>query len=276
MMQLPALSLAALLLGAATYTGEIEKWRADREAGLKKPDSWLSLTGLFWLKEGANRAGSDPSSRVLLPEGAPRFFGTLIREGRTVRFQPADGEARVLKSDKDGDPDILETGSVSLYVIERGDQVGVRMKDRNSPYLRDFTGLRWYPVDEAWRIEARWLPYAQPKQMTFEAQAGGAQRMISPGYAEFEKKGRKFRMIAVDEGDQLWFIFRDRTAGKTTYAAARFLYAAKPRNGSVVLDFNKAYNPPCVFTPYATCPLPPPENRLPIAVEAGEMMYEGH
>jgi hypothetical protein len=179
-----------------------------------------------------------------------------------------------LKTDKAGGPDIFEIGRLKLHVIERGSKLGVRIRDKESPARLSFRGLRWFPVREAWKVRARFIP--QPREMVFDAQAGDRQHMSSPGYVEWERNGRKFRLTPVIDAGQLWFIFRDKTAGKTTYGAARFLYADLPEDGWVTLDFNKAYNPPCVFTPYATCPLPPPENRLDIAVHAGELMYPGN
>jgi uncharacterized protein len=152
--------------------------------------------------------------------------------------------------------------------------LGVRIKDPESDARRNFKGLHWYPVRPEWKVRARLV--SAPKKIAFEAQAGGKQEMTSPGYVEWEHEGNKLRLTPVTEGDQLWFIFRDKTAGVTTYPAARFLYADAAKDGIVTVDFNRAYNPPCVFTPYATCPLPPPENRLNISVEAGEKMYASH
>ena len=148
------------------------------------------------------------------------------------------------------------------------------MKDPRSAARVHFRGLQWFPVKDEWKVRARFVP--QPKKMLFDAQAGDRQEYMSPGYVEWERNGQTLRLTPVTEDNQLFFVFRDATSGKSTYAAARFLDTDPPKDGFVVLDFNKAYNPPCVFTPYATCPLPPPENRLKVAVEAGERMYSGH
>jgi uncharacterized protein (DUF1684 family) len=181
-----------------------------------------------------------------------------------------------LHDDTTGNPSVVEVAGVKLTVIHRGKRYGVRLKDNNSEYRRNFQGLTWYPPSKDWVISAIFTPHSGPRTVVFDSLTGDKQEMTSPGVAEFERGGRKHRLTPVLEDGKLFFIFRDRTAGKTTYPAARFLYADPPVDGRVILDFNKAYNPPCVFTPYATCPLPPPENRLPIAVEAGELMYKGH
>jgi uncharacterized protein (DUF1684 family) len=268
--------LALLSPVSAEYRKSIEKWRTDRETRLKAEDGWLTLVGLFWLEEGRNTVGSAQSSTVALPPGFPARAGVLERKGEAVTWKPATGDPRPLMSDKQGKPDILEIGRLRLHVIARGAKVGVRMKDNDSEYRRNFAGLKWFPVREDWRVTAKFVPFSVPRKKLFDAQAGDKQEMLVPGYAEFEHGGRTFRLTPALEGDQLFFIFRDKTAGKTTYPAARFLYSDMPKNGRVELDFNKAYNPPCVFTPYATCPLPPPENRMNIPVEAGELMYAGH
>jgi uncharacterized protein (DUF1684 family) len=266
---------------AADFQSEIAAWRADREARLKAPDGWLSLVGLSWLKEGGNIAGSAPDARVQLPAKAPAQAGVFTLRGDTIEFTAAPGvqaifngkpaRSALLRPDSE---DMLDVAGVKLLAIKRGRGYGIRVKDSDSPFRRSFTTLRWYPPKRDWVIQAKFVPYPQPRKIQFEATAGGKQDVISRGYVEFMRAGRNLRLAPVDEEGRLFFIFRDRAAGKTTYPAARFLYADAAKNGIVTLDFNKAYNPPCVFTPYSTCPLPPPENRLPIPVEAGEMMYE--
>jgi hypothetical protein len=185
-----------------------------------------------------------------------------------------------LRPDSTGSPDVLEMGALSLTVIERGGRLGIRLKDRNSPVRKAFTGLRWFEIDEDYRVEARWVSHPQPKPVKVPNVLGQTEAMPSPGYAEFTLGGKSVRLDGVLEdphAEQLFFILRDRTSGKETYGAGRFLYADLPQGGKVVLDFNKAYNPPCAFTPYATCPLPPPQNWMPVRVEAGELAYgKGH
>ena len=263
--------LAAMLLPADDYQAEVERWRAQRQVRLRMPDGWLSLIGLFWLKEGPNPAGSKENSAIQLPPGLPERAGTFVKSAKTVTWQPADNSAkRTLRPDS---TDVVKIGRVTLSLINRSGRLAIRVRDPESPARRNFKGLDWFPVDPAWRIQGRFVP--APKPVTFAATAGGPQKRQSPGYVEFRYKGQKLRLTPVTEDNELFWVFRDRTAGKTTYPAARFLYTDPPRNGVVILDFNKAYNPPCVFTPYATCPLPPPENRLPIEIEAGEKLYRG-
>jgi len=276
--------VVALLLAAPGTGGNVERWRAEREARLRADDGWLSLTGLFWLQQGENRIGSAPGSRVELPSGFPAAAGVLIRRGNAVHLRPVAGADVLLngkktggadlRTDKTSSPDILQVGRLRLHLIERGSKLGVRMKDPRSAARVHFRGLQWFPVKDEWKVRARFV--SQPKKMFFDAQAGDRQEYMSPGYVEWERNGQTLRLTPVTEDGQLFFVFRDATSGKSTYAAARFLDTDPPKDGFVVLDFNKAYNPPCVFTPYATCPLPPPENRLKVAVEAGERMYSGH
>jgi len=185
---------------------------------------------------------------------------------------------RVLRSDQSSRPDVVELGPVSFYVIKRGDRYGVRVKDRNSRARREFAGLRWYEVKEGYRVEAKWVSYPHPRPIQVPNVLGEVAAMPSPGYAEFELDGQRVRLDGVLEDPtslDLFFILRDETSGKETYGAGRFLYSELPKQGRVVLDFNKAYNPPCAFTAYATCPLPPKQNWLPVKVEAGEMAYRG-
>jgi uncharacterized protein (DUF1684 family) len=249
--------LAGLLLAAAGPGEPLVEWRAHREEALRAPDGWLSLAGLDWLREGSN------SIRGV----------EFILHGDTVTAK-LDGVTRVLKPDT---PDHVARGSLQYFVIKRGDRYGIRLKDANSKYRSGFTGLAYFPASDAWRITARFV--AQPRQIPILNVLGQTEPMECPGYAEFTVAGRKLRLYPVLEtpgARQLFFIFRDLTSGKETYAASRFLYSDLPVNGTVVLDFNEAYNPPCAFTPYATCPLPPSENRLPVRVTAGELKYGAH
>jgi uncharacterized protein (DUF1684 family) len=291
---LAVLVLAAGLLAPGVadeaYRAEVEEWRAQREARLRSDSGWLTLAGLFWLEEGPNRFGTDPSGDIVLPEGsAPAHAGTFVFEKGQTALRLASGvEGRVggrtvagphlMKPDTTGRPDVLQIGALSLYVIERGDRYGIRVKDKNSPARRDFRGLEWFDVDETWRIEARWASYPTPRPLKVPNVLGEVTAMPSPGRAEFEIDGQVLHLDGVLEDPtsvSLFFILRDQTSGKQTYGSGRFLYADLPKKGRIVLDFNKAYSPPCAFTAYATCPLPPRQNWLPVAIEAGEKDYEG-
>ena len=248
----------------------VEEFRAAREQSLKAPYGWLSVAGLFWLKPGENRIGSAPDSDIVLPARAPAHAGTVTLRNGAGHYQPVTGSAVSLKPNS---ADAITIGTLKLLLIERGGMLGMRLKDNDSQIRQSFTHLSWFPYREDWVIKARYVPYDKPHELLFDAQAGGKQKMTAPGYVEFQRNGATYRLTPVLDGEGWEFVFRDKTAGKTTYAAARFLDTEPAKDGYVTLDFNRAYNPPCVFTPYATCPLPPPENRLSIAVEAGEMMY---
>jgi uncharacterized protein len=281
------LTLAAVIASAANYRQSIESWRKDRETRLKAPDSWLSLAGLFWLHEGDNTVGSDAASDIALPAGrVPAQIGKFVfRSGRT-RFQIAAGaEATLngrpvrdalLKSDADGSPDVLRCADLSMTVIQRGTRFGIRLRDPRARTRTEFKGLHWYPVDERYRVVAKWTAYDPPRSLSVPSVLGYSEVQPAPGFAEFELDGHKYRLDPMLEAGALFFVFRDRTALGSTYGAGRFLDAELPKDGRVVLDFNKSYNPPCAFTPYATCPLPPKQNRLTVAIEAGELRYGNH
>ena len=294
-----ALAAAILVAGLGgparadeAYRAEVQKWRADRETRLRADGGWLTLAGLFWLKEGPNRFGTDPAGDIVLPEGSAQAkagvfelkgdqVSVTLLPGASGRIgaKPVSGTV-TLRADTSGSPDVLEMGTLSLSVIERGGKLGIRLKDKNSPIRKGFTGLKWFEIDEAYRVEARWVSYPQPKPVKVPNVLGQSEAMPSPGYAEFTLNGKPVRLDGVLEdphAEQLFFILRDQTSSKETYGAGRFLYSDLPKAGKVVLDFNKAYNPPCAFTPFATCPLPPPQNWMPVRVEAGEMAYgKGH
>jgi uncharacterized protein len=264
------LSASLLVLAADPgYFRGIEQYRTQREASLKQDDGWLSVVGLFRLKEGENRVGRGEPNEIALPSAAPEHLGKItFSDGKAVYY--AEGApAKELKPNVD----IIRIGRISFFVIRRGVEYFIRVKDNDSQIRRDFTGLKWFPIDPSWNITAKFTPYDQPRTMMFDSQNAVKQPMESPGYATFTRDGKEYRLEPVWEGRELFFIFRDATSNKSTYGAARFLYAAPAKDGTVTLDFNKAINPPCAFTPFATCPLPPPQNRLPLAITAGEKKY---
>jgi uncharacterized protein (DUF1684 family) len=283
---------ATLSAADAEYRVAIAKWRAEREARLTGETGWLTVAGLSWLKEGENRLGAEPGSEVALPdESAPARAGVVELKDRRVRVRLAPGvQASLggkpvrgtveLRADTSGTPDVLQLGRLSLLVIERGGRLAIRLRDRESAARKSFRGLSWYDVDERWRVEARFVPYDPPKEIKVPNVLGRSEPMPSPGRAEFVIDGRPVSLDGVLESPdapEIFFIFRDRTSGVETYGAGRFLYAPRPVAGRLMLDFNKAYNPPCAFTAFATCPLPPPQNALPVPVRAGEKAYAaGH
>lgn len=292
-----ALAVVAASLGMGvggradeSYRAGVEEWRAQRESRLKADGGWLTVAGLSWLQPGDNAFGTGPDVRVPLPPGsAPPVAGVFKVEGRQTTVELAAGVqasmggqpvagSTVLRPDS-GDVVELAGGDVTLQVIERGDRLGIRLKDKNAAARREFTGCRWFEVNERYKVEARWVSHPQPRPLKVPNVLGQTESMPSPGYAEFVLAGKKVRLDGVLEdprSTQLWFILRDQTSGKETYPAGRFLYADLPKAGKIVLDFNKSYNPPCAFTEYATCPLPPPQNWMPVRVEAGELNYGKH
>jgi uncharacterized protein (DUF1684 family) len=257
----------------ASYTDEIRAWHDRRIASLKREYGWLSLVALDWLTEGRNEISS---------------IGTLTLKNGTMSLQTAPcADARiggkplssgVLKTDADqGGPDRVEVGSRAFIVIKRGDRYALRIWDSNAEARKQFTGVDCFAISRAWRIEARWEVYDAPKRIKVASVIPGYVEEYSvPGVAVFSVAGREYRLEPVAEpgARQLFFIFGDKTNGKETYGSGRFLYTDFAKDGNVLLDFNKAINPPCAFTPYATCPLPPRSNRLDLRVEAGEMKFD--
>ncbi|MGH9409726.1 MAG: DUF1684 domain-containing protein [Vicinamibacterales bacterium] len=283
--------LVASVLGAtgpAEYRHEIEKYRADRLAELTAPDGWLAVAGLFWLHDGANVAGSDPSSAVRLPARARPTIGSFARANKPVTFiadPPATvsaGGRRVTAfsfEPEKGERSAVVTSGVTMFIIRRGDRFGVRMLDPESDARRHFSGLKYFPLHPSYRVSATFVPYSTPKRIPIINVLGMTVPMESPGYVEFTLLGKRCRLDPVYEDskrENLFFLFKDPTSGTETYGAGRFLHAPLPVEGRVDLDFNRAYNPPCAFTAFATCPLPPRQNALPLRIEAGERKYQEH
>ncbi len=271
------------------YVKEIEEWQQRRVTNLTKPDGWLSLIGLFWLKVGENRFGSSSDNPVRFPaEKAPAVMGSFTLQNDRVRVtilnnlpvlhQGEPVQTMEMQNDLSENPTILSYGSLSWLVIKRGDKYGIRLRDSESENIKNFKELDYFPIDPGWKIQARFEPYSPAKKISIPNVLGTESEEICPGALVFEKNGQRFRLDPiVEENATQWFIiFSDETNGKETYGAGRFLYADPPdQNGITFLDFNKAYNPPCAFTPYATCPLPPEQNHLNLMVTAGEKKYQG-
>ncbi len=284
MRRLPALLLALLAVSCvkeaakpvtadnSAHEKEIRAWQTNRVERLKKEDSWLTLVGLDWLKEGENPA---PAGTVSLAGGKTTFNP---KEDATIDGKPVSGSVPLLADADEGGPTIVKTGTKQFNVIKRGDRFALRIRDSRAPTRLNFAGLEYFPIDPKWRVEARLEAYHPPKQIPITDVTGMTSNNISPGALVFEVDGKEYRLDPiVEEGsDDFFIIFKDETSKDATYPAGRYLYAKKPgADGKVIVDFNRAYNPPCVFTPYATCPLPPPQNRLAVRVEAGEKKYAG-
>lgn len=262
------------------HVADVESWKQRREESLRKPYGWLSLVGLFWLEPGENRIGSSIDNDIILKAG-PARWGVISVDGDTVRFKAHSEVVKVsgelvadveLIADVDGEPNIVTAGSTQFYLIKRG-SYALRVKDSQSPVLVNFAGLDYYPVDESWRIEGKFIPAKEGEVIQISNVLGQLEGSKLAGTVEFERGDRTYRLAALDEDDRLFFLFADRTNGSGTYGAGRFIYTELPKDGRVIIDFNKAYNPPCAFTDYSTCPLPPPQNRLPVEVLAGEKEY---
>jgi len=283
------LALAASMAVADTgpYRGQIEDWRRHRVERLTAPTGWLSLVGLEWLKEGENTLGSAPDNSIVQANW-PAHLGTITLEhGEAAITLAAGAQATVdgqrkaqsaLRDDSNSkqDPTVIASGTVTFYVIKRGDLHGLRIKDSEAPTRRNFVGFDYFDIDPSWRIEAKWEAYDPPHEVDEPNVLGQIEKVVVPGAAVFEHGGKNYRVEPVIEvpGDtDLFLVFSDRTSGKETYGAGRFVYTEPPRDGKVIIDFNKAYNPPCVFTPYATCALPTAQNRLDARVTAGEKKY---
>jgi uncharacterized protein (DUF1684 family) len=286
--------LLAIVLGIlngaraqTNYVTTIEKWRGDQETNLKKETGWLTVTGLFWLKEGINTVGVGDDFDVRLTDNfKKKKFGEIdFRNGAAVLKVEGDDDAQSdgkrittniqLVSDEKGKPTEIRTGSQSFYLIKREERFGIRLKDSQSKARLAFKGLHWFPIDESYKVTARFEAFPEPKEVMVPNVLGGKFKMKSPGNLRFTLKGKECSLQPVEEEDgTLFIIFGDKSNLNETYKSGRFLYADKPANGEAVLDFNKAENPPCAFTPFATCPLPPPGNSLDVEIKAGEKRYD--
>jgi hypothetical protein len=282
----------------AGWANELAAWRTQHAADLQKPDGWLALAGLVWLEPGDNSVGSASDNKVRLPASGPAHVGILQVEGSTVSLRPPAGaggfpeglqidgkpaQAQELHTRPDNDigNPRMTSGSLNFYVVKRGERFGLRIKDAKAPTLVGFHGLKWYPPNEHYRVTAKWIPYNPQKTISLATLIGTTYSAPVPGAAEFQLDGKSYRLEPVTDDDnpgQLFFILKDSTSATTTYGACRFLYTALPpggldKPGELVLDFNHLENPPCAYTPFATCPLPPPGNRLAIGLPVGELRY---
>lgn len=287
-------AVSAHLVDDEEYRKSLEKWRQEREDRLKADEGWLTVAGLFFLNEGENRFGSSPLNDIVLPEGAPPEIGAFEYRGGKLTAKIKD-DVTVLQH---GNPvkvaefkvgvaqDALVVDGLTMWMHYSGDRHAIRVRDKNSPLRESFTGCKWFPIDEKYRVTGRFMPYAKPKPVRFPNILGDYEAYDALGLVEFTLDGQKYQMEGVGSGPanarRLFFVFRDLTSGKDSYPAARFLYADMPkqgdpstplRAGEVVLDFNQAQNPPCAFNPYTTCPLPPEQNRLRVRIPAGEKNY---
>jgi uncharacterized protein (DUF1684 family) len=278
-----------------TWRASLLTWRADLAKQLQQPNGWLTLIGLEWLKLGDNTFGSAPGNNLVVRAPTAAYLGAVQLNDTSLQLLPphggypkgllVDGQVpaspQLLGADDSEHPSKITTGTVTITVIHRGERYGLRIKDSKATARVQFHGLRWYPPNEAYRVQAKWIPYNPPHRVAVPTILGTEVMSDVPGVAEFTLDGKTFRLEPIKESSEdkeLFFILRDTTSTTETYGAGRFLYTPLPDHGltqpgEVTLDFNRAENPPCAYTPYATCPLPPPQNRLSIPIPAGQQRY---
>jgi uncharacterized protein (DUF1684 family) len=280
----------------ADWQREIATWREQHAADLQKPDGWLALSGLEWLDPGDNSFGSAADNKIHMPASAPAHLGVLhldadkvtlnptargFPQGFLVNTKPAQSQTLHVDPDHDKNDPRMNIGTLNFYVIKRGDRFALRIKDAKSAALTGFHGLKWYQPNDHYRVKAHWIPYTPQKTFTIATLIGTSYPAQIPGSAEFTLDAKTYRLDPILEDpavQKLFFVLRDTTSTTKTYGACRFLYTAFPdhgldKPGELVLDFNRLENPPCAYTPFATCPLPPKQNRLPISLPVGEQRY---
>lgn len=270
---------------AAEWQMETQQWREARDRSLRAPDGWLAVSGLIYLEPGEHRFGSGADCVVrLTADSSPPLAGTLQVTPDRVTFRAADsvavqlngaaaqqGQLQInLQASEADSPDRLKVGTTTLQMIGRSGRLAVRLRDSQNPLRLSFQGEPWYPIQSAYRVEATWLPAAVPRVVQIQNVRGGLSEGRVAGTVEFELQGQRLQLEALEESaDSLMIVFRDQTSGKETYGAGRFLSFPTPRGRNLILDFNRAYNPPCAWNPHTLCPLPSKSNHLPISVSAG-------
>ncbi len=270
-----------IITDETAYVESIEEWQLQRMERLKSKNGWLNLAGLFWLEEGENSFGSDPSNKVVFPEKADAFCGTLILDDGKVFMQVNDGveigigNSLVTQADLIHDQakntTHLQQGDLAWNIIKRGERYGIRMRDYKHPHINQLDHIPSYPIQTSYVVEAILKPFDEPRTMVVATPVEGfTESYECPGELHFKIKNEALVLYPFISGKGYFLVIADETTGMDTYGAGRFMYSMPDSTGRIILDFNKAYNPPCVFSPYATCPMPPRENFLPIAIEAGE------
>lgn len=281
-----AIASTGLLAQPSYDLAALTKFRGDRETTLKRDSGWLTVAGLHFLNQGDNRVGSDPSNDIVLDfRTVPKHIGVISVDGKNVRIKAAEGQTvtinDVAKTESelhgsfDNKPtDTLQFGPVTFFVHYSGPRLALRVRNQDSALRTSFHGLRWYEPNPAFRTTGTFTPYAETKVVQIPNILGDLEPFKAIGTVSFELAGARHTMEAWGSLKSLWFVFRDSTSGRETYPSARFLYTPPVEGNQVVMDFNFAQNPPCAYNPYTTCPLPPQQNRLSIAIEAGEKKYK--
>lgn len=272
--------------GDDNYETEIKNWHLKRAENLKKEDGWLNLAGLIWLQEGENTIGGDASNSIIFPSNhSDAKLGKVILKNGKVSFiavekakvflgEEAVKEAEIFPyTDK---PVVLKHHSLRWFIIQRGEKFAIRLRDLESPYLKEFKGIETFPIDKNWCIKAQFVPTVG-KKIKITDITGRTYEQESPGKLVFSINNKEYSLEATSAGKDLSLVFGDLTNKHESYGGGRFLEVPAPDAEDITyIDFNKAYNPPCAFTPYATCPLPTPENKLSVAIPAGEKRYGNH
>lgn len=269
---------------ANDWQTEIDDWKKQRVSSLTKPHGWLSLIGMEWFHNGKNTIGSNKDNNIVLPDG-PAYIGYFNLKNKAITFTVNKGveilangievaDTIEVKMDSSGEPTVFSIDTFKFHVIERG-KPALRIKDSNAKTVKGFTGIKYFPLNEEFKVKAEFIPYDPIKEIEIINVLGLLNKGKSLGKLKFEIKGTTYYLDTLDSGDELYVLFADRTSGRTSYGPGRFLYVPKPLEGSnmTTIDFHKAYNPPCAFNEYSTCPLPPPQNRISAFIEAGEKKY---
>jgi uncharacterized protein (DUF1684 family) len=277
----------AVAVDIAQEQHDVEQWRAARVGRLTGPTGWLTLVGLYWFNEGGNTFGrSEKNTLVLDHKAMPDTLGTFTLAKGKVVFSATPGSVvtaagKPIKSiamapDTSDEPTVLDAGSIQFHVIERAGKIGLRVRDTEHPARKNFRGIDYFPISAAWAVDAKFVPYSPVRYIEIINILGMTEKMESPGAVVFNRGGKEYRLdviLEAPEDNELFIMFADSTSARETYGAGRFIYIPLPSKGRAIVDFNKAYNPPCAFNDFATCPLPPPQNRLQLRVDAGEKKY---
>jgi len=267
------------------YENEIVQWRAEKYESLVRENGWLALAGLYWLKDGRNLVGSNPMCEVVLPERAPTFLGIAELDGKTVRFQVAEGvrvqvnnrlvQKANLKSDRDAKPGFITWNTLRMVLHEHNGKYAIRLWDNEREERRSLPPLKWFPINKKFRFNASYTRYPKPKQSGQSDSTGDTVEDQLDGFVTFRFEGKTYKLdVSETKTRKLFIKFRDDTSSKEAYPSSRYYYTEPPKKGKVILDFNYSYSPPCAFTPFATCIFAPAQNTLPFRVEAGEI-YRG-
>ena len=269
-----------------TYRQTIDDWRRERDETIRKDNSWLSLAGLFWLKLGKNQFGSNPANEIQLPARVPPVIGQIEYNGRSVTLRTDSGqkvmvgdaltEFAILEPDIAENPSFIKLEGIQMVVIQRGNRMGVRLWDNLNERRASFPARTWYDIEESFRVPAAFTPYDRPKMAYFPDLTGERAEYPVEGYVTFDLGGTAHRLDINKEDDGTLFLrFWDPTSQTETYPTGRYLIADVEPDGKIFLDFNKAYNPPCAFTDFATCVFAPEQNRLSLSITAGETYPSG-